>query len=139
MGNNETTVREFLAAWSKDDPGALADYFTDDAVFQMMPRGEEVTGREAIHNDFKTQLEWVKDCDFEVKAVSSSGPIVFAERIDRMKVAGAPIAIAVVGVFEFAADGKMTAWRDYFDMTQVMQQVSAAGVPTGGMADPPPA
>jgi limonene-1,2-epoxide hydrolase len=134
MGDNEATVREFLAAWSDGDASRLADYFTDDAVFQMMPRGESVAGRGAIHDDFKAQLEWVKDCDFEVKTVSTGGSTVFAERIDRMKVAGAPIAIPVVGVFEFASDEKMTAWRDYFDMQQVMDQVAAAGVPVDGKA-----
>jgi limonene-1,2-epoxide hydrolase len=137
MGDNAAIVREFLAAWGDGDARRLADYFTDDAVFQMMPRGESVAGREAIHDDFKTQLDWVKDCDSEVKAVVSNDSTVFAERIDRMNIADAPIAIPVVGVFEFAADGKMTAWRDYFDMQQVMQQVAAAGVPTDGSATPP--
>src|SRR6266568_1293364 len=115
MADNETIVRGFIAAWSEGDARRLADYFTEDAVFQMMSR-EPITGREAIHEDFKNQLGWCTECDFEVTAIASSAASVFAERIDRMKVAGTPISIPVVGVFQLDRNGKMTAWRDYFDM-----------------------
>jgi limonene-1,2-epoxide hydrolase len=140
MTDKEAIVREFLAAWSDGDGRKLADYFTEDAVFQMMPR-EAVTGREPIHEDFKAQLAWTTDCDFEITTVATVGNAVFTERIDRMKVAGAPVELPVVGVFEVNDEGKLTAWRDYFDMNAVMTQLSAAGI--GADADvkapiPPP-
>ncbi|MGZ4208579.1 MAG: limonene-1,2-epoxide hydrolase family protein [Actinomycetota bacterium] len=140
MADNKTIVREFLAAWSDGDARRLADYFTEDAVFQMMSR-EPITGREAIHEDLKNQLAWCTECAFEVKAVAEEGARVFTERLDRMKVAGTPLAIPVVGVFELDGAGKLTAWRDYFDMNTVMQQLSAAGVGGDLAADgsiPPP-
>ena len=61
MSDKETIVRAFLADWSAGDARKLADYFTEDAVFQMMPRGDEVRGREAIHEDFKAQLSLCTD------------------------------------------------------------------------------
>jgi len=127
MADQEMIVRTFLAAWSDGDARKLADYFTEDAVFQMMPR-DAVRGREPIHEDFKAQLAWVTDCDFEITTVASAGHTVFTERIDRMKVAGARVELPVVGVFEVNDAGKLTAWRDYFDMNAVMTQLSAAGV-----------
>jgi limonene-1,2-epoxide hydrolase len=140
MTEKETIVREFLAAWGEGDARKLADYFTEDAVFRMMPR-DPVRDREPIHEDFKAQLAWTTDCDFEITSVATVGNTVFTERIDRMKIAGAPVELPVVGVFEVNDDGKFAAWRDYFDMNAVMTQLSAAGI--GADADvkapiPPP-
>jgi limonene-1,2-epoxide hydrolase len=140
MTDKEAVVREFLGAWGEGDARKLADYFTEDAIFQMMPR-DSVRGREPIHEDFKAQLAWTTDCDFEITTVATVGNTVFTERIDRMKVAGAAVELPVVGVFEVGDDGKFTAWRDYFDMNAVMAQLSAAGI--GADADvkapiPPP-
>ena len=128
MTDKETIVRAFLADWSTGDERKLADYFTEDAVFQMMPRGDEVRGREAIHEDFKAQLSWCTDCAFEIIAFAVSGNTVFTERIDRMKITGAPVEVRVAGVFGVDDAGKLTAWRDYFDMNAVMTQLSAAGI-----------
>ena len=141
MTDKETIVRAFLNAWGEGDARKLADYFTEDAVFQMMPR-DAVHGRELIHEDFKAQLAWTTDCDFEVTTVATVGNTVFTERIDRMKVAAAPVELPVVGVFEVNDEGKFTAWRDYFDMNAVMTQLSAAGIaadadPQGPITPPP--
>jgi limonene-1,2-epoxide hydrolase len=127
MTEKETIVREFLAAWGEGDARKLADYFTEDALVWNDVRNT-VSGREAIHEHFKLQLSACTDCDFEVLQTAVSGKTVFNERIDRMKVAGAPVELPVVGVFEVDDAGKLTAWRDYFDLNTVMTQLSAAGI-----------
>jgi limonene-1,2-epoxide hydrolase len=106
MTDKEAIVREFLAAWSDGDARKLADYFTEDAVFQMMPR-EAITGREPIHEDFKAQLAWVADCDFEITKIASAGDTVFTERVDRMKIANGNVELPVAGVFEVNDEGKL--------------------------------
>ena len=139
MTDKEMIVREFLAGWSDGDAHKLADYFTEDAVFRMMPR-EAVLGREAIHEDFKAQLSWCTDCDFEIAHLAVAGNNVFTERIDRMRIVGAPVELPVAGVFEVNDSGKLTAWRDYFDMNAVMTQLSAAGIsgdPQGPIPEAP--
>ena len=45
-----------------------------------------------------------------------------------MKITGAPVEVPVAGVFGVDDAGKLTAWRDYFDMNAVMTQLSAAGI-----------
>ena len=37
MSSNETTIREFVVAWSRLDADELAAYFTDDGVYYNMP------------------------------------------------------------------------------------------------------
>ncbi|MET0802397.1 MAG: limonene-1,2-epoxide hydrolase family protein, partial [Acidimicrobiales bacterium] len=36
---------------------------------------------------------------------------------------GNSIALPVMGTFEVNADGKISAWRDYFDMNQFLSQM----------------
>lgn len=127
MTDKETVVREFLAGWSDGDARKLADYFTADAVVWNDGR-TTVQGREAIHEHFTLQLSACTDCDFEITRSAVSGNTVFNERIDRMKIAGASVELPVAGVFEVNDAGKLTAWRDYFDMNAVMTQLSAVGI-----------
>lgn len=127
MSDNETVVREFIAAWSEGDARKLADFFTEDAVV-VNDVQTTVRGREAIYEHYKAQVSVITDCEFDILAVASIGNTVFTERIDRMKVTGAPIELPVAGVFEVDDAGKLTAWRDYFDLNTVMTQLNAAGV-----------
>lgn len=127
MTDKETIVREFIAAWSEGDARKLADFFTEDAVVWNDGR-TTVRGREAINEHFKMQLTACTDCNFEITQSAVSGNVVFNERIDRMKIVGAPIELPVAGVFEVDDEGKLTAWRDYFDLNIVMATLSAAGI-----------
>ena len=49
-----------------------------------------------------------------------------AERTDFFTVGANEAPILVMGVFE-VADGRIVAWRDYFDLAQVTAVISAAG------------
>src|SRR5262245_5523353 len=125
MADNEAIVREFIAAWGHGDARKLADFFTDDAAVwndDMNTRH----GREAIQEHYKGQLALITDCDFEITALAAADNPVFTERIDRMKITAAPIELPVAGVFDIATDGKISGWRDDFDLNQVMQQIQAA-------------
>lgn len=44
-----------------------------------------------------------------------SGNVVMNERVDTLSMGGNEVALPVMGVFEIE-DGKIRAWRDYFDM-----------------------
>ena len=49
--------------------------------------------------------------------------IVLTERIDTFAVAGKMVPLPVMGTFEIR-DGKICAWRDYFDMAQITKMLS---------------
>ncbi len=131
MSEKELIVRDFIAAWSEGDARKLADFFAEDAVV-WNDGHNTVRGRDAIYEHYVVQLSACKECDFEITRSAVAGNTVFNERIDRMKVAGAPVELPVAGVFEVDDSGSITAWRDYFDLNTVMTQV-AAGMP--GNAD----
>ena len=116
-------VTEFCKKWSTPDPDELAGYFTEDGVYHNIPMNA-VTGREAIKQFIAGFTAGLAGIDFEVQRQVSDGNLVMNERIDVMRRAdGEPIRLPVTGVFEIE-DGKIKAWRDYFDMATVTNQMS---------------
>lgn len=114
-------VRRFCAAWS-DNIGAaeLAAFFTDDAVYHNIPLAP-VTGREAIANNIASFIRpgapGIEGIQFRVINIAANGPVVMTERVDVFKLRDKSFELPVMGTFE-VSDGKISAWRDYFDMNQ---------------------
>jgi limonene-1,2-epoxide hydrolase len=114
-------VRRFCAAWS-DNIGAaeLAAFFTDDAVYHNIPLAP-VTGREAIANTIASFIRpgapGIESIEFRVINIAANGPVVMTERVDVFKLPDKSFELPVMGTFE-VSDGKISAWRDYFDMNQ---------------------
>src|SRR5216683_7568394 len=114
-------VRRFCAAWS-DDVGAaeLAAFFTDDAVYHNIPLAP-VTGREAIANNFASFIRpgapGIESLHLRLINIAANGPVVMTERVDVFKLPGKSFELQVMGTFE-VRDGKISAWRDYFDLNQ---------------------
>ena len=62
-----------------------------------------------------------EEIEFVVHHMVSDGDLVFTERTDRFVTGGKTIELPVAGIFEIR-DGKIVAWRDYFDMQTFMTQ-----------------
>ena len=118
-------VLEFCEAWGKGaTPSELVEWFTEDAVYHNIPV-EPAVGREAILgllNMFVTPAERV---EFRVRNIVGSGETVLTERVDVFHLPNATIELPVMGTFE-VKDGKIVAWRDYFDLNQYMSQLQGA-------------
>lgn len=131
--NPDQLVTAFCAEWATPDPVRIADYFAEDAVYHNIPM-EPVIGRDAIREfiagfvgafgaiDFRIHRQ-LTDGGQSPHAESASG-VVMNERIDVFTLNGILVELPVVGVFEIT-DGKITTWRDYFDMAPIQ---AATGV-----------
>ena len=114
-------VRRFCAAWS-DNVGTaeLAAFFTDDAVYHNIPL-EPVAGRDAIADNIESFVRpgppGIESIDFRVMNIAANGPVVMTERVDVFRLPDKSFELPVMGTFE-VNDGKITAWRDYFDTNQ---------------------
>ena len=115
-------VRVFIAAWSRLDIEELMAYFSDDAVYHNMP-GPPAVGREAIRRSIEGFLRGWNATRWEVLNVAAADSVVFAERVDRIDAGGKHVELPVVGVFE-VRDGKIAAWRDYFDLATYTRAMS---------------
>ena len=121
--NPEQIIRDFCAAAAKRSSDALLPFFTADAVYHNIPV-EPVKGTEAIKATLVQFLDISTDCEFEILATAVAGNKVLNERVDRFTINGKRIEIPVMGIFELTPDGKISAWRDYFDMAQFVKQMA---------------
>jgi len=114
-------VRRFCAAWSSDmGTDGLAAFFTDDAVYHNIPQAP-VAGREAIANTIDSFIRpgppGIESIEFRVINIAANGPVVMTERVDVFTLSDKSFELQVMGTFE-VTDGKIDAWRDYFDTNQ---------------------
>jgi limonene-1,2-epoxide hydrolase len=117
-------IEQFCAEWEKgSDVDTIVSYFTDDAVYHNIPI-DPVTGRDAIKNTFMMFTTGVERVEFQVRNIVAAGNMVLTERLDVFVLPDKRIELPVMGAFE-VRDGKIAAWRDYFDLNQYMAQVGA--------------
>ena len=124
--DNETPielVRRFCAVWSTVNPDEIAEFFTDDAVYHNIPM-DPITGRDAIQTFIGGFAGGAKQITFRVNNIVADGDVVLTERVDVFELPNGKVELPVMGTFE-VKDGKIAAWRDYFDMKQFMDQMAA--------------
>ena len=112
-------MRRFRAAWA-DNIGLaeLASFFTNNAVYHNIPMAP-VIGREVIANNIASVI---RPGQFRVINIADNGPVVMTERVDVFKLPTKSFELPVMGTFEIR-DGKISAWRDYFDLNQFTSQM----------------
>jgi len=102
-------VRRFCAAWS-----------TDAAVYHNMMM-DPINGKDAIAKNFASFIRpgapGIESLKLRIVNIAASGPIVLTERVDYFKTAEKSWELPVMGIFE-TSEGKISAWRDYFDLGQ---------------------
>jgi len=103
------------------DPERIGAYFTEDAIYHNIPM-EAVAGRAAITAAIRRMGAVMQSAGWEVIHQVVDGDMVMNERIDRFSANGRAVEIPVVGVFELR-DGKIRAWRDYFDLATWQKQL----------------
>jgi|SRR3954462_4971115 limonene-1,2-epoxide hydrolase len=119
-------VQEFCDAFGKGaTPNEIVDYFTEDAVYHNIPV-EPAVGKEAILGLLNMFLSTAEGLEFRVRNIVADGNTVLTERVDVFRLPNATIELPVMGTFE-VKDGKIAAWRDYFDLNMYMSQLQAAG------------
>ena len=85
--------------------------------------GEPVTGAAAVRQAIESYVPTADSIAWEITHAAQVGSTVLTERIDTFTFPGNEIALPVMGTFEVGDDGKITAWRDYFDPNQFMSQM----------------
>jgi limonene-1,2-epoxide hydrolase len=122
-------VCRFCAAWSEDRPtDELAAFFADDAVYHNIPLAP-IAGREAIATTIDSFIRpgapGIEGIEFRVVNIAANGPTVMTERVDVFRLLDKSFELPVMGTFE-VSEGKIRAWRDYFDMNQFTSRMGEA-------------
>jgi limonene-1,2-epoxide hydrolase len=120
MTDAKQVVRDFCAAWDARDQQRILDAFTDDGIYHNMPMAPAV-GKDAIKGLLDFILAPAQSVKFEIKNIVAAGDIVLTERLDTFQMGDKTVTLEVMGAFELR-DGKIAAWRDYFDMASWTRQ-----------------
>ena len=64
----------------------------------------------------------IESIEFRLINIAADGPVVMTERVDAFKLPDKSFELPVMGTFE-VNDGKINAWRDYFDLNQFLSQM----------------
>jgi limonene-1,2-epoxide hydrolase len=119
----EKVVTEFCNAWPRKNIDELLAFFAEDAVYHNIPV-EPARGKAAIRAVINSFLPAAKSIEFKVLKSAAAGNFVMNERVDVFDLGGGKkISLPVAGVFEVSG-GKISAWRDYFDMQMYTKQMA---------------
>jgi limonene-1,2-epoxide hydrolase len=125
MSTATDLILRFCAEWGKGaDVDAIVGYFAEDAVYHNIPV-DPVVGTDAIRNMISMFTTGVERMEFRVENIAADGDVVLTERVDVFVLPHTTIELPVMGTFE-VRDGKIAAWRDYFDMNQYMTQLQGS-------------
>jgi limonene-1,2-epoxide hydrolase len=120
---NPDIVRALIAAWEARSVDAILAVMTPDVRYLNagMP---EMVGHDQVRAGLgsfigaSSQVRWTVHHIAETAAGA-----VLTERTDVFEMGPRTISIPVMGVFEFE-DGKISAWRDYFDVPAFQKQMA---------------
>lgn len=118
---NEKLVTDFCNAWSTLDVDAIVSYLSDDCFYHNIPM-QPLTGHTAIREFIEPFLKDAQSAQFDIKHTTSAGNVVMNERIDTFELGPKTLSLPVAGVFEIT-NGKISAWRDYFDLESFNKQM----------------
>ena len=114
MSRNTELIEAFCKAWSRLEPTELVAYFADDGIYHNMPAGP-VQGRQEIEKFIRAFAGGWTKTDWEILNLAETGNVVIAERLDRTQAGDKSVDLPCTGVFTIR-DGKISSWRDYFDL-----------------------
>lgn len=118
MSNNGQVVAAFIDTWKTMDVDAIVDFFTEDAVYINVPMDPPNRGKAEIRTFIEGFMGMASAIEFIVHhQLEGAEGVVMNERTDRLHMNGDWVELPVMGVFELQG-GKISAWRDYFDLAQ---------------------
>jgi limonene-1,2-epoxide hydrolase len=116
-GSSETVVRGFCAAVPSLDADKLRPFLSDSVVYHNIPMDPAV-GLDATMAVLEMFISMSDALEFRIDNLAVNGNVVLTERVDIITINGKATELPVMGTFE-VLDGRITAWRDYFDMAQI--------------------
>jgi limonene-1,2-epoxide hydrolase len=120
----EELVNEFMARVVRMDLDAACELVSDDCEYDNVPISK-VYGPDGIKGVLGAMVGALDEVDWVIHRQVAVGNLVMNERTDRFGMKGKWMDLPVAGVFEVNDDGKITLWRDYFDMNTFTEQLTA--------------
>ncbi len=99
---------------------AIAETCSADILYHKIPM-HPIHGRSDFQVFIREFIKDVSSTSWEVLNIAETGSgAVLTERIDHFEFKdGHHLALRVMGFMEFNGEGKLSVWRDYFDMAEL--------------------
>ncbi len=113
------TVKAFMKAMEPLDYDTAATFLSDDCEYTNPPPIGTVRGPAGMRAVLQPFFAPTLENEFRVIRAVADGPIIMLERLDRHRLATGWVELPVTGVYEVHG-GRITYWRDYFDLATIM-------------------
>lgn len=110
---NEEVLRDFLALWSVRDAAGMVACFAEDGVYDNVPDGRPMIGREAIRAWLDVCFQHLTRIDVEILTIATNGEWTLCERIDDHVVGERHMRLPVANATRIV-DGRIVMFRDYY-------------------------
>lgn len=117
-------VDRFVELLTGGDVDGALELVDDEVVYDNVPVGP-VTGPDGIRNVVAMMEDGIDEFVFVVHEQVERGNVVLNARTDRFRVGDRWLDLPVAGWFEVGDHGRITLWRDYFDLATYMNGVEA--------------
>jgi limonene-1,2-epoxide hydrolase len=113
---NVDAACDFLAALAGKNIEGLINALAPDALYYNMPL-VPIHGRDEFRAFWEPFYMIIRTYRIEHNKLDGKGNFVFSERMEyfKMEPDGNHIELPVAGVFDFNDNGKIVAWREYWD------------------------
>ncbi|MFL0670070.1 MAG: limonene-1,2-epoxide hydrolase family protein [Erythrobacter sp.] len=121
----QAIIEAFIGHWNTCDVGAMMALCAEDIVYHNIPM-EPIHGTAAMRVMVEGFLANIAACDWVTHAIAANGNVVLTERTDGFTFKdGRRAAIRVMGTFVLNDAGRITQWRDYFDMAEFQREFAS--------------
>jgi limonene-1,2-epoxide hydrolase len=119
--NHETTIRNYYAAWVRDDLDAVFALCAEDVVAVNVPIGP-IHGKPAVRAFFEKFNRGLSGKRYDVERILVSGDVAAVEGVENYVKKGKTVSLPYMSVFKFEG-ALIREWRDYFDLETVLRQL----------------
>lgn len=106
-----------MGAWSRHDIEGVLAPMADDVAWHYHVGSKPVQGREAMGRFLERLASHQQQLDWKiVQAAENDNSVLIEGTDDYVNPQGFHVQAPYMGVFEFDADNRIVAWRDYVDM-----------------------
>ncbi len=121
--NAKAIIESFVETWNRMDFEAIIDALDENVVYHNIPM-QALHGRDAVRTYLQGAWRF-ESVDWRLENIAADGAVVLTERVDNFVINGREVSLPVMGTFEIR-NGKIAAWRDYFDLASYRAQLAAA-------------
>jgi limonene-1,2-epoxide hydrolase len=114
-------VRSFFDAFEALDVERALALMSDDVVYQNVPFPAD-RGKVAVTRTLNMFGRFMTGFEVKMRNIAARDGVVLTERVDTLKGPLVHLEIWVCGTFE-VRDGRITLWRDYFDLASAATQL----------------